>query len=233
MAVFIMGGFMGACNSWATDWGNTKTTDVGLQWSQSMVIMSMSFSHSTLQVHVCIKDSRSLHWTLSPIVFFSCSSSLIDSAAMCYCPNDTPAQWVPSGQRHQAVSCVLCPCEHAFWQFYPEGRLWVLTYCGYEGGIEGILAESKKQTCLADSAVTNKQQFEEIIICFRHCSALFTSSQPRSRRRPSGAGGSPVLKSSAVSGCRLAGSGRPVLERLTSLSLCIMVSVVWLELLFR
>lgn len=44
----------------------------------------------------------------------------------------------------------------------------ILTYCRYEGGIEGVLAESEQQTCLADSAVSDKQEFKEIIVRFRH-----------------------------------------------------------------
>lgn len=47
-------------------------------------------------------------------------------------------------------------------------RVTLLTYCGYEGGIEGVLAESEQQTCLADTAVSDEQQFEEIIVRFRH-----------------------------------------------------------------
>lgn len=44
----------------------------------------------------------------------------------------------------------------------------LLTYCGYEGGVEGVLAESEQQTCLSDSTVSDEQQFEEIIVRFRH-----------------------------------------------------------------
>lgn len=53
-----------------------------------------------------------------------------------------------------------------------RGGCRVLTYCGYEGGIEGVLAESEKQTCLADSAVSDEQQLEEIIVRFRHLNTL-------------------------------------------------------------
>lgn len=48
----------------------------------------------------------------------------------------------------------------------------VLTYCGYEGGIEGVLAESEEQTCLTDATVSDKQQFEEIIVRFRHLNTM-------------------------------------------------------------
>lgn len=61
-------------------------------------------------------------------------------------------------------------------RFILSGSCMVLTYCGYEGGIERVLAESKQQTCLADSAVTDKQQFEQIIVRFRHLSTLLVST---------------------------------------------------------
>lgn len=41
-----------------------------------------------------------------------------------------------------------------------RGGSGLLTYCGYEGGIEGVLAEPEQQTCLADSAVSDEQQLE-------------------------------------------------------------------------
>lgn len=47
-------------------------------------------------------------------------------------------------------------------------RCRALTYCGYEGGVEGVLAESEQQTCLPDSAVSDQQQLEQIIVRFRH-----------------------------------------------------------------
>lgn len=31
----------------------------------------------------------------------------------------------------------------------------LLTYCGNEGSIKGVLAESEQQTCLSDSAVSD------------------------------------------------------------------------------
>ena len=53
-------------------------------------------------------------------------------------------------------------------RFILRGGCGVLTYCGYEGGIERVLAESEQQTCLADSAVSDEQQFEEVIVRLRH-----------------------------------------------------------------
>lgn len=44
----------------------------------------------------------------------------------------------------------------------------LLTYCRYEGGVEGVLAESEQQTCLADPAVPDQQQLEEVIVRFGH-----------------------------------------------------------------
>lgn len=59
-------------------------------------------------------------------------------------------------------------------RFILRGGCRVLTYCGYEGGIEGVLAESEQQTCLADSAVSDEQQLEEIVVRFRHLNAPHT-----------------------------------------------------------
>lgn len=53
-----------------------------------------------------------------------------------------------------------------------KGGCRVLTYCGYEGGIEGVLAEPEQQTCLADPAVSDEQQLEEVIVRFRHLNKL-------------------------------------------------------------
>lgn len=53
-----------------------------------------------------------------------------------------------------------------------EGGCRDLTYCGYEGGVERVLAESEQQTCLSDPAVTDEQQLEEVIVRFRHLSNL-------------------------------------------------------------
>lgn len=50
----------------------------------------------------------------------------------------------------------------------------LLTYCGYEGGVEGVLAESEQQTCLADAAVSDEQQLEQIIVRLRHLHGLQT-----------------------------------------------------------
>lgn len=47
-----------------------------------------------------------------------------------------------------------------------------LTYCGNEGGIKGVLAESEKQTCLSDPAVSDEKQLEEIIVRFCHLKKL-------------------------------------------------------------
>lgn len=43
-----------------------------------------------------------------------------------------------------------------------------LTYGGDESGVEGVLAESKQQTGLSHTAVSNEQQFEQIVVRFRH-----------------------------------------------------------------
>lgn len=48
----------------------------------------------------------------------------------------------------------------------------LLTYCGNEGGIKGVLAESEQQTCLADPAVSDEKQLEEIIVRFCHLKKL-------------------------------------------------------------
>lgn len=50
----------------------------------------------------------------------------------------------------------------------PKGGRRVLTNCGYEGGIKGVLAESEQQTCFADPAVSDQQQLEKIIVRFCH-----------------------------------------------------------------
>ena len=47
-----------------------------------------------------------------------------------------------------------------------------LTYCGYEGGVEGVLAEPEQQTCLADATVSDEQQLEQIIVRLRHLHGL-------------------------------------------------------------
>lgn len=57
----------------------------------------------------------------------------------------------------------------------PEGGYGVLlTYCGNEGGIKGVLAESEEQTCLSDPAVSNEEQLEEVIVRFCHLKKLQT-----------------------------------------------------------
>lgn len=53
-------------------------------------------------------------------------------------------------------------------RFILRGGYRLLTYCGYEGGIEGVFAESEQETCFADSTVSDEQQFEEIIVRFCH-----------------------------------------------------------------
>lgn len=45
-------------------------------------------------------------------------------------------------------------------QYVLKGGCKVLTYCGYEGAIEGVLAESEQQTCLPDPTVSDEQQLE-------------------------------------------------------------------------
>lgn len=50
----------------------------------------------------------------------------------------------------------------------------LLTYCGNEGGIKGVLAESEQQTCLSDPAVSDEKQLEEIIVRFCHLKKLQT-----------------------------------------------------------
>lgn len=45
-------------------------------------------------------------------------------------------------------------------RFILKGGCKVLTYCGYEGAIEGVLAESEQQTCLPDPTVSDEQQLE-------------------------------------------------------------------------
>lgn len=91
----------------------------------------------------------------------------------------------------------------------------IFTYCGNEGGIEGVLAESEQQTCLADTAVSDEQQFEKIIVRFCHL-----NTKPGRRRfslseKASQSQGSPVWKSSAVCAAKLATS-RPVPRSVTS-----------------
>ena len=71
-----------------------------------------------------------------------------------------------------------------------------LTYCGYEGGVKGVLAESEQQTCLPDSAVSDQKQLEQIIVRFRHFLNKLESATFRQCVRP----GSPAWKSSAVCG---------------------------------
>lgn len=44
----------------------------------------------------------------------------------------------------------------------------ILAYCGDEGGIKGILAEPEQQTCLSDAAVSDEQQFKQVVVRFRH-----------------------------------------------------------------
>lgn len=68
----------------------------------------------------------------------------------------------------------------------------LLTYCGYEGGVEGVLAEAEQQTRLSDSAIPDEQQLEQIIVRFRH---FFVPNEIRfhingrlSRAEPSRAG---------------------------------------------
>lgn len=53
-------------------------------------------------------------------------------------------------------------------RFILKGGCKVLTDCGYESAIEGVLAESEQQTCLPDPTVSDEQQLEEIIVRFRH-----------------------------------------------------------------
>lgn len=50
----------------------------------------------------------------------------------------------------------------------------LLTYCGNEGGIKRVLAESEQQTCLSDPAVSDEKQLEEIIVRFCHLKKLHT-----------------------------------------------------------
>lgn len=68
----------------------------------------------------------------------------------------------------------------------------LLTYCRYEGGVEGVFAESEQQTCLSDSAVSDQQQFEEIIVGFRHLD--------RSSRRSKAALTNPAVEIAVGSG---------------------------------
>lgn len=42
------------------------------------------------------------------------------------------------------------------------------TDCGNVRGVEVVLGEANDQTCFANSAVPDEQQFEEEIILFRH-----------------------------------------------------------------
>lgn len=49
-----------------------------------------------------------------------------------------------------------------------EGVCGFLTYCRNECGVEGVLAESEQQTCLADAAVSDQQQLEEVVVRFGH-----------------------------------------------------------------
>lgn len=70
-------------------------------------------------------------------------------------------------------------------RFLWRGGCGVLTYCGYEGGVEGVLAESEQQTCLTDSTVSDQQQFEQVIVRLRH---LVCALQRFDNIRPCGAG---------------------------------------------
>lgn len=71
-----------------------------------------------------------------------------------------------------AVFCVNMNMNYV--RFILRGGYRLLTYCRYEGCIEGVLAESEQQTCFADSTVSDEQQFEEIIVRFRHLNTMFT-----------------------------------------------------------
>lgn len=70
----------------------------------------------------------------------------------------------------RCITGVLFICSMHYVRFILRGGCGVLTYCGYEGGVEGVLAESEQQTCLTDSAVSDEQQLEQIIVRFRHLS---------------------------------------------------------------
>lgn len=56
----------------------------------------------------------------------------------------------------------------------PKGGCGVLTNCGYEGGIKGVLAESEQQTRFADPAVSDQQQLEKIIVRFSHLNKVWS-----------------------------------------------------------
>lgn len=43
-----------------------------------------------------------------------------------------------------------------------------LTYCGYKGGIERVFAEPEEQARLADTAISYEQEFEKVVVRFRH-----------------------------------------------------------------
>lgn len=104
----------------------------------------------------------------------------------------------------------------------------ILAYRGDEGGIKGILAEPEQQTCLSHAAVSDKQQFKQIVVCFRHLN------------KPSGSGRVGFVKAARcrlrlarveIHNCRRrggqAGCCQPVPERAdVTCSLCIMGSVV-------
>lgn len=47
-----------------------------------------------------------------------------------------------------------------------------LTYSGDESGVKRVLTESKQQTRLAHPAVSDEQQFEQIVVRFRHVSCF-------------------------------------------------------------
>lgn len=74
----------------------------------------------------------------------------------------------------------------------------LLTYCGNEGGIKRVLAESEQKTCLSDPAVSDEKQLEEIIVRFCHLKKLQTQRfryiytrglQEPPFRKPSACGG--------------------------------------------
>ncbi|KAI3371304.1 hypothetical protein L3Q82_023918 [Scortum barcoo] len=67
-------------------------------------------------------------------------------------------------------------------RFILRGGCRVLTYCGYEGGVEGVLAESEQQTCLADPAVPDEQQLEQLAKDFLHPSIDHERRQHKKKR---------------------------------------------------